>query len=140
MKQMDVPVVWGDPVWLGQMMGNLLDNAVKYSPPGGLVKVCLSAKEDAAWVKISDNGPGIEASHIPHIFERFYRADVARNRDNETAGVGLGLAICHWIAEAHGGAITVESTPGQGACFTVCLPCVGAKEAKIVRESRSNSS
>lgn len=121
-EQAGDPIVWGDPIWLGQMLDNLLDNAIKYSPPGGLVQLRLTATEDAAYLEVNDSGSGIEALHLPHIFERFYRADAARNRDTETAGVGLGLAICYWIAEAHGGAITVESVPGKGAYFTVRLP------------------
>ncbi|MDQ6693877.1 MAG: ATP-binding protein [Chloroflexota bacterium] len=125
------PVVWGDPIWLGQMLSNLLDNAVKYSRPQGLVQVRLSTAEDVAYLEVRDSGSGIEARHLPHIFERFYRADVARNRDSDTAGIGLGLAICYWIAEAHGGAITVESAPGEGACFTVRLPCAQAEMADI---------
>lgn len=128
------PLVWGDAVWLNQMLDNLLDNAVKYSAPGGVVQLRLSEREATAYLDVIDSGTGIEAIHLPHVFERFYRADTARNRDTETAGAGLGLAICHWIAEAHQGEITVESEPNWGARFTVRLPCAGVQEPAVGRE------
>lgn len=121
--QVGDPLVWGDPIWLAQLLGNLLDNAVKYSPPGGLVQLRLGAVADSVYLAVADNGSGIAVAHLPHIFGRFYRADAARSRDSAQAGAGLGLAICHWIAEAHGGTITAANVPGQGACFTVRLPC-----------------
>ncbi len=134
------PIVWGDPIWLGQMLENLLDNAVKYSPPGGLLRLRLREAEDRVYLEVADNGSGIEAVHLPHIFERFYRADAARSRDTEKAGLGLGLAICRWIAEAHGGTIEVESTPGQGASFTVRLPREPAAGRVLMGSRGQNSS
>jgi signal transduction histidine kinase len=103
-----------------QLMLNLLDNAVKYTPSGGTVDVSLSAANGQAEVAVSDSGPGIAAEHLPHIFDRFYRVDRARSRAE--GGVGLGLSICRWIAEAHGGSIRAYSAPGEGSTFIVRLP------------------
>jgi heavy metal sensor kinase len=103
-----------------QLMLNLLDNAVKYTPSGGTVDVSLSAADGQAEVAVSDSGPGIAAEHLPHIFDRFYRVDRARSRAE--GGVGLGLSICRWIAEAHGGSIRAHSAPGEGSTFIVRLP------------------
>ncbi len=133
------PCVWGDPVWLGQLLGNLLDNAIKYSPPGGLVQVGLGETADWVWLAVADEGSGIEAQHLPHIFERFYRVDAARNRDSATAGVGLGLAICRWIVEAYAGTITVVSSAGQGARFTVQLPQLPIVARPAGAEAAENS-
>ena len=103
-----------------QLVLNLLDNAVKYTPSGGAISVgWRGATHDVAlWV--SNSGAGIAAEHLPHLFDRFYRVDEARSR--AAGGTGLGLAISRWITEAHGGALTVESTLGKGSTFTVRLP------------------
>jgi two-component system OmpR family sensor kinase len=77
---------------------------------------------------VSDTGIGIAAGDLPHIFERFWRADPARSRTGDRPGTGLGLAITKWIAEAHGGSITVQSRPGRGSLFTVRLPRTGARD------------
>jgi heavy metal sensor kinase len=98
----------------------LIDNAVKYTPPGGQVSASLGESEGSAVIEIRDTGIGIAEDDLPHIFERFYRADKARSRD--LGGAGLGLAIGRWIAEAHGGAIQVESKPGEGSLFRIRLP------------------
>ncbi|HEY5640035.1 MAG TPA: heavy metal sensor histidine kinase [Dehalococcoidia bacterium] len=103
-----------------QLLLNLLDNAVKYTPAGGSVDVSWRAADGQAEIAIADSGPGIPEEHLPRIFDRFYRADVARSR--EEGGAGLGLAICRWIAEAHGGSIEAMSGPEGGATFTVRLP------------------
>lgn len=105
-----------------QLLLNLLDNAVKYTPSGGSVEVAWSRTGDHAEIRVSDTGPGIPPEDLPHIFDRFYRADTARSRAE--GGVGLGLSISRWIAEAHGGAIRAESAPGHGAAFIVHLPLV----------------
>jgi signal transduction histidine kinase len=80
---------------------------------------------------VSDTGIGIAAGDLPHIFDRFWRADPARSRDGERSGTGLGLAITKWVAEAHGGAIAVQSRPGRGTVFTVSLPRSGDRAASI---------
>jgi heavy metal sensor kinase len=97
-----------------------IDNAVKYTHPGGKISVRYQKSHNAALVEIGDTGIGVSDKDLPHIFERFYRADPARSR--EQGGVGLGLSIANWIVEKHGGAIHVESTPGMGSVFQVHLP------------------
>ena len=127
--------VRGDRTALGLALGNLVENAIKYAgragqPEGGRVRVETGAADRAgesgrrvAWVRVEDDGPGIAAEHLPHLFERFYRADVARTHDDAAPdGSGLGLAIAHEIARAHGGAIRVESVVGCGSTFTFELP------------------
>jgi len=103
-----------------QLMLNLLDNAVKHTPSGTSIDVSWSIEDGSAQVVVSDEGPGIASEHLPHIFDRFYRVDKARSRDG--GGVGLGLSICRWIAQAHGGSIEAGNAPGQGATFKVHLP------------------
>jgi two-component system phosphate regulon sensor histidine kinase PhoR len=105
---------------LEQAVGNLLDNAIKYSEPGGAVEVEIIKDENEIAIKVSDHGCGIAPEHIPRLFERFYRIDRARSR--ELGGTGLGLAIVKHIAQAHGGQVTVESTLGKGSTFTLHLP------------------
>ena len=97
---------------------NLVGNAVQYTPPGGHVHVALRRETGWATIQVCDDGIGITAQALPHLFERFYRADAAHGR----GGVGLGLSIAQWIVEAHGGQIRVESTPSRGSTFTVRLP------------------
>jgi signal transduction histidine kinase len=101
---------------------NLLSNAVKYTPQGGRVRLWLEREDGQARFGVSDTGIGIAPGDLPHIFDRFYRADTARTRTADRPGVGLGLAICRWIAEAHGGTIEVQSRPGRGTTFIVTLP------------------
>jgi heavy metal sensor kinase len=113
-------VVQGDKVELKQLFFNLLDNAIRYTPSGGIVSVSVERKGDTAVVAIRDSGIGIPEEHIPHIFERFYRVDEARSRAE--GGTGLGLSICQHIAQVHGGRIEVESQVGQGSTFSVFLP------------------
>jgi two-component system OmpR family sensor kinase len=105
-----------------EMLLNIVTNAIKYTPPGGTI--ALSLEEDHEWVTftVRDTGIGIAAGDLPHIFDRFWRADPARSRTGARPGTGLGLAITKWIAEAHGGSITVQSRPGRGSIFTVRLP------------------
>ncbi|SDS72549.1 two-component system, OmpR family, sensor histidine kinase BaeS [Actinoplanes derwentensis] len=110
------PVLFADPVRIRQVVGNLVSNAIRYTPPGGTVTVTV--QEQAILVR--DTGIGISAEHLPRVFDRFWRADESRSRT--TGGSGLGLAITRKLVEAHGGAISVESTPGQGTLFTVRLP------------------
>jgi signal transduction histidine kinase len=105
-----------------EMLLNIVTNAIKYTPRDGTIS--LSLEEDGDWVTfvVRDTGIGIAAGDLPHIFERFWRADPARSRTGARPGTGLGLAITKWIAEAHGGSITVQSRPGRGSIFTVRLP------------------
>ena len=105
---------------LEQAVVNLLDNAVKYSDPEREVEISGRAAEREIRVRVRDQGCGIERRHLPRLFERFYRVDKARSR--AVGGTGLGLAIVKHIAQAHGGHVSVESTVGEGSCFTVHLP------------------
>jgi signal transduction histidine kinase len=132
----DLPdlTVFGDRLYLLRMLGNLVENALKYSGPDGTcVRLDLAPCEweNMPWARltVSDDGPGIPAKHLPHVFERFYRADVSRTHSDaasadsaERAGSGLGLAIARWIAQAHDGDITLDSNVGIGTVCTVMLP------------------
>jgi two-component system, OmpR family, sensor histidine kinase BaeS len=109
-----------DPTRLRQALGNLVDNALRYTAPGGTIRVVVSAGEDVASVAVADSGIGIEPDDLEHLFDRFYRADASRSR--RTGGSGLGLAITRHLIEAHGGEITVASEVGRGSTFTIALP------------------
>ena len=113
-------VVEGDSQALHRLFLILIDNAVKYTPSGGSIAVRLTGSDDSAVAEFRDTGIGISAPDLPNIFDRFYRADKARSR--EFGGVGLGLSIARWVAEAHRGSIDVQSTPGSGSVFRVHLP------------------
>jgi len=115
-------VVSVDATRIRQLILNLLTNAVKYTPPGGTVRMQLGSANGRVALSVADTGIGIAPGDLPHIFDRFWRADSARTRTSERPGAGLGLAICKWIAEAHGGRIDVVSRPGRGTTFTVTLP------------------
>jgi signal transduction histidine kinase len=128
----------GDPDRLRQLLLNLIDNALKYTPAGGAVKVSIARENDLARLEIVDNGPGIPPEHlqsgpdgIPLIFARFYRVEKSRTRPAATggnghsrsgSGTGLGLSIAYWIVQAHNGRIEVNSAIGEGTTFTVWLP------------------
>ena len=120
----EVPKVLGDAGQLKQLVINLLDNAIRHTPQGGSVTVTLQSSADKVRLKVEDTGSGIATEHLPHIFERFYRADPARDR--ESGGTGLGLAIAKEIALAHNGIINVQSEVGKGSVFTVSLPTYNA--------------
>ncbi len=113
----DVAVA-GDRQRLQRMVANLLDNAIKYTPSGGTVTVSVHGNAETAMLAVSDTGIGIADQDLPRVFERFYRGDRSRTQ----TGTGLGLSLARAIASAHGGAITVASTPGAGSTFTVTLP------------------
>jgi len=121
----DQAPVSGDPDRLRQLLLNLADNAVKYTPAGGTVTLSLWHEDRWVRVAVRDTGIGIAPEELPHVFERFYRADKSRSR--AAGGTGLGLAIAQWIAQAHGGRIEVESTLGAGSTFTVWLPLAGGE-------------
>ncbi len=119
----EVPVILAvDKTRVRQLILNLVTNAVKYTQEGGEIGVELADLGFAVQLVVSDTGIGIAAGDLAHVFDRFWRADPARTRDDERAGTGLGLAITKWIAEAHGGSIAVQSRPGKGTVFTVSLP------------------
>ncbi|MFG3577715.1 HAMP domain-containing sensor histidine kinase [Micromonospora chersina] len=120
----DAGLIDADAERMGQVLGNLLDNALRHTPPAGHVSVRATRDNDGVHVSIADTGGGIDARHLPHIFERFYRADTARDRDQ--GGSGIGLAVARAIVIQHGGRITAASEgPGKGAKFTVTLPAEG---------------
>ena len=110
----------GDEELLRRLVMNLLDNAIRYTPPGGTVEAALESEDDRVRIRVADTGIGIPEEAAPHIFERFYRADKARSRQD--GGFGLGLAIVKWIAESHNGAVELSSRKGGGSAFTVTLP------------------
>jgi len=112
--------VWGDRTLLRQALINLLDNAIKYTPPGGEIRVAVLGKEGRGAIEVIDGGPGIAPEHEGRIFDRFYRIDKARTRAE--GGAGLGLAIVKGIVEAHDGVVEVHSAVGEGSTFTVHLP------------------
>jgi two-component system OmpR family sensor kinase len=109
----------GDPELLRRLILNLLENAIRYTPVGGRVCVDLEVDDTAVRIKVSDTGVGIPPEAAPHVFERFYRVDSARSR--EQGGFGLGLSIVKWIAECHHGTVALTSQPGAGSTFTVRL-------------------
>ena len=115
-------VVQADPARMRQLVLNLVSNAVKYTPSGGRVWLALTAGAATATISVRDSGIGIAPGDVDRVFDRFWRADAARSRTGERPGIGLGLSICKWIAEAHGGSIAVTSRPGRGSTFTVTLP------------------
>jgi len=121
MPQMADVVVLADRTRLRQLFLNIVTNALKYTTTGS-VELSLVAHDHTVAFSVRDTGMGISAADLPHIFERFYRADRARSRSAERGGFGLGLAISQWIAEAHGGTISVRSRLGRGTTFTVTLP------------------
>jgi two-component system, OmpR family, sensor kinase len=120
----------GDRTRLRQLFLNLVTNAIKYTPRGGRVDIGLGRHPDNVTFAVRDTGAGIAAADLPHVFERFWRADRARSRTAERGGFGLGLAISQWIAQAHGGTLTVQSRLGKGSLFTLTLPLDAADHAE----------
>ncbi len=112
--------MYADCAKLTQVVYNIMDNAIKYTPEGGLIRVRLIRSGRDAILSVADNGPGIPKEDQPHIFDRFYRVDKARSRD--TGGTGLGLSIVNQLVLMHGGTISVQSEEGKGSTFTVELP------------------
>ncbi len=117
----DVCPIRGDETQLRRLLLILVDNALKYTPPGGRVSLGLTTGDAGVVVSVADTGTGIAENELPHVFERFWRADKARSR--ESGGSGLGLAIARQIADRHGASIDVRSEAGQGTVFSVHLPC-----------------
>jgi signal transduction histidine kinase len=113
-------LVQGDADRLSQVLDNLLDNAIHYSPENSIIEVEISSGDGECQCAVIDHGPGIPAKHLPFIFDRFYRADTSRNR--QTGGAGLGLAIVKALVQAQGGRISAESVEGQGTAIRFTLP------------------
>jgi two-component system OmpR family sensor kinase len=114
-----------DPGLLEQLLWNLLDNAVKFTPPGGRVDVRIDGRDASLVIRVADTGPGLPPEDLDRVFERFYRADQSRTHHAETSGTGLGLSIVRAITEVHGGTATARSRPEGGAEFIVSLPRSG---------------
>ncbi len=123
----DTAPIWADRQRLTQVLGNLLDNALRHTPAGGHVTLTTTRRGPEVAFTVTDDGDGIAAGHLPHVFERFYRADSARDRGH--GGSGIGLAIAKALTEAHGGHISAASRgPGQGTTFTVAVPVASQSE------------
>jgi signal transduction histidine kinase len=111
-----------DPVRIEQVVRNLVDNAVKFSPPTGIIDVSVAVRDDMLMVTVKDEGPGVPTEYQSRVFERFFRVE---REGSNVAGAGLGLAICKRFVELHGGEIALDSRPGQGAAFRFTLPVSG---------------
>lgn len=133
-------VVRGERTRLRQLLLNLITNAIKYTPRGGKVEIAsvLKSPTEIA-ITVRDTGIGISATDLPHIFDRFWRADRARSRAAERSGFGLGLAISQYIAQAHGGTLVAQSRLGRGTLFTLLLPVAQAPQAIAAKQGDSNS-
>ncbi len=123
--------MWGDQIQLYRMLLNIINNSVKYTRPGGVIEITLQIIDEMAVMTIRDSGVGIPEEHLPHIFDRFYRIDAARNR--EDGGTGLGLSIVKAIVDAHGGRIDVSSVVGEGTAVTITLPLRATKNPQTFR-------
>lgn len=128
----DGVMVLGSADHIRQLLLILIDNALKYTPPTGTIRVSMRVMGDppVLGIAVADTGPGIDSEKLPHIFDRFYRADVSRNG----SGAGLGLAIAKWLTEQHGGAIEAASEQGRGSIFTVWLPALSQDEQDSMQE------
>jgi len=131
MNEIDQAQISGDSDRLKQVLLNLLGNAIQYTPPGGSVFLSLGKVGQQARIIIRDTGPGIPAADLPHIFERFFRAEKSRTRST-ISGFGLGLSISNWIVERHGGRIEVESKEGKGTTFAIWLPLLAEDTSKEI--------
>jgi heavy metal sensor kinase len=110
----------GDPDWLRQLLLNLIENAIRHTAPDGTIRIVIAHHGGSIHVEIRDDGSGIASEHLPHVMDRFYRADKARSRSQ--GGAGLGLPIARWIVEQHHGTIALESAPGIGTTARITLP------------------
>jgi anti-sigma regulatory factor (Ser/Thr protein kinase) len=130
----NLPAIRGDATALERVLSNLIDNAIKYCPEGAAIVVAAEDVGGKLRVTVSDDGPGIEARHLPRLFERFYRCDPGRSR--AMGGTGLGLSIVKHLVEAMGGTVQVKSTPGQGAKFSFTVRTVGSGTGRRLRSKR----
>ena len=133
-----VPRWIGDRVVLRQALLNLVDNAIKYSPVGGKIEIRVAQSPEGIWIDVTDTGPGIPADLQSRIFDRFYRVDKARSRDN--GGTGLGLAIAKWAVEVNGGRLTLEPTNGIGSCFRITLMQTAFEATDHAEQTKSTQS
>ena len=131
-------LVEGDRARLKQVVVNLLDNAIKYTADGGAICLRVRQQDSHVLLEVADNGMGIAAESVPHVFDRFFRVDQARTRD--LGGAGLGLSIVKSICTAHGAEVQVESTPGKGSRFCVTLPLAGEPSSKSEMKNENKSS
>jgi heavy metal sensor kinase len=136
-----ITFVEGNRHHLRQLLNNLIDNALKFTPSHGKVAIRLlhDAAAHQAILTVRDTGSGIPPDELPHIFERFYRGDKSRQRDQTTRGTGLGLCICEAVVRSHGGEIDVESEVGKGTTFTVKLPLLDPKAQAAAREQAGSN-
>jgi histidine kinase len=126
-----LPAIDADAERVHQVLFNLVDNAVRFTPEGGRVTVAAGSVNGSIEIRVIDTGVGIGREHLPRLFERFYRVDPGRSRDD--GGTGIGLAIARSVVEAHGGHIRAESQPGRGSTFAFDLPAAPAAVADIRR-------
>jgi two-component system sensor histidine kinase BaeS len=129
-------VVDADPQRLGQVVTNLLTNALKYTPPGGRVEVRVTTDRDTAQLTVRDNGPGIPPDELPHVFRRFWRGDAGRN----VTGSGIGLTVVAELIRAHRGTVEVESPAGGGTSVVVTLPSAGVRSMPAAEAGGAPSS
>ena len=115
-----VDQIWADRSKIIQVINNLIENALKYTPSGSTIEISVERKENDVEIRVTDNGPGIPEADLPHVFERFYRVEKGRSR--EKGGTGLGLSIVKHIVQLHGGRVDVQSAAGQGASFILLFP------------------
>lgn len=135
LTEIDQIMINGDRDRLKQVLINLISNAIKYTPQGGFVYLSLGKSKDNARLIVRDNGQGIPTEDLPHIFERFYRAEKSRTR-SKIGGFGLGLSIAYWIINRHGGQIEVDSAEGRGTTFCIYLPLLKLDEASAPTPGR----
>ena len=138
LTEIDQIIVNGDRDRLKQVFINLVSNAIKYTPQGGEVYLSLGKVGGNARVIVRDTGQGISAEDLPHIFERFFRAEKSRTR-SKTGGFGLGLSIAAWIVEHHGGRIEVDSAENKGSTFCIYLPMPKTVESPLMEKSPSGN-
>jgi signal transduction histidine kinase len=127
----------GDAVDFRRLVSNLLDNAIRFTPPGGDVGVAVTGSGDETTLVVTDTGSGINAADLDHVFDRFFKADPSRTHGGSGRSSGLGLAICRSIAEASGGTISIASRPGAGTRVSVCLPGADLRPSPLAADGKT---